>query len=197
MDAAAGYAHVLSLGFKPSNIILAGDSAGGNLALALVRYLRDSNNPTLPLPGAMALFSPWADASESREGPGSSNYYNAPTDIFGTKPGERTGGYATRAFLGDTPFSEAESNPYISPASLHIKNPSGMFKSFPKSYICVGGLEQLLDHSLAVHERMAADGCDTTLHVAKEAVHDYVVFKFHEPERSDDLRAVAQWIDNL
>ncbi|KJZ75759.1 hypothetical protein HIM_04916 [Hirsutella minnesotensis 3608] len=51
------YNHVVSLGVDPRNIVLSGESAGGNLALALIRYLQSSRS--LPLPGGAALFSPW------------------------------------------------------------------------------------------------------------------------------------------
>ena len=44
------------LHISPSNIILAGDSAGGGLCLALMMYLRDNG---YPLPGGAILMSPW------------------------------------------------------------------------------------------------------------------------------------------
>ncbi|KAI0433001.1 Alpha/Beta hydrolase protein [Xylaria sp. FL1042] len=53
------YNHILSLGVKPNNIILSGDSAGGNLVLGLLRYLETSTSVTLPLPGGVMLWSPW------------------------------------------------------------------------------------------------------------------------------------------
>lgn len=40
----------------PENVVLAGDSAGGGLCLALLLYLRDND---YPLPGGAILFSPW------------------------------------------------------------------------------------------------------------------------------------------
>ncbi|EEB87002.1 hypothetical protein MPER_15853, partial [Moniliophthora perniciosa FA553] len=40
----------------PENIVLAGDSAGGGLCLALLMYLRDNK---YPLPSAAILMSPW------------------------------------------------------------------------------------------------------------------------------------------
>src|ERR1700761_3432495 len=61
LDGAAGYAYLLSLGFLASNISILGDSAGGNLALALVRYLIEEQMPNLPPPRGLILHSPWAD----------------------------------------------------------------------------------------------------------------------------------------
>jgi acetyl esterase/lipase len=46
------------LGLAPERIVVAGDSAGGGLALALAVALRDAGRP---LPCALAVFSPWAD----------------------------------------------------------------------------------------------------------------------------------------
>jgi acetyl esterase/lipase len=52
-DVVTFYHYILSLGVKPKNIILSGDSAAGNLVVGLLRYLETSSK--LPLPGgAMA-----------------------------------------------------------------------------------------------------------------------------------------------
>lgn len=93
---------VYDLGFHPRNIILSGDSAGGNITLGLTRYLRDAPLPasrsldvvTSPLdsitslmPGAMLLTSPWCDVASThipeRAGTDCSFVRNAKTDIVG------------------------------------------------------------------------------------------------------------------
>jgi len=96
---------VFSLGFHPRNIILSGDSAGGNLALAVTRYLRDAplpregkklqqSPPTVVdegvkslMPGGMILLSPWCDIASThipeRTGPNCSYVRNAATDFIG------------------------------------------------------------------------------------------------------------------
>jgi acetyl esterase/lipase len=48
------------LHIPPSNILFAGDSAGGGLCLALLMYLRDNN---YPLPAGAILMSPWVGGS--------------------------------------------------------------------------------------------------------------------------------------
>ncbi|KAJ4387354.1 hypothetical protein N0V93_007945 [Gnomoniopsis smithogilvyi] len=69
-DAVTYYHYVISLGVNPKNIILSGDSAGGNIVLALMRYLEEqlslkstsggpSTHEPLPLPGGAMVFSPW------------------------------------------------------------------------------------------------------------------------------------------
>ncbi|KAF8153125.1 Alpha/Beta hydrolase protein [Crassisporium funariophilum] len=65
-DAAAVYAHVVEqYGVKQSRckLILIGDSSGGNLVLALARWLRDEGN--LPLPHGLLLLSPSCDTSHA------------------------------------------------------------------------------------------------------------------------------------
>ncbi|KAK7757459.1 hypothetical protein SLS62_000474 [Diatrype stigma] len=57
-DALTAYHYVLSLGVRADDIILSGDSSGGNLVLGLLRYLEMSQTQ-LPLPGGAMLWSPW------------------------------------------------------------------------------------------------------------------------------------------
>jgi len=57
-DVVSAYAGILATGIDPSQVAVAGDSAGGNLALALCLSLRASNQD---LPAALVLFSPVTD----------------------------------------------------------------------------------------------------------------------------------------
>jgi len=57
-DALAAWRWLLEQGYRADRIWLAGDSAGGGLALALMLAARQQQ---LPLPAACALFSPWTD----------------------------------------------------------------------------------------------------------------------------------------
>ncbi|KAM3443721.1 hypothetical protein NHJ13734_001723 [Beauveria thailandica] len=60
-DCLAAYLHLLS-SRDPSTIILAGDSAGGGMAMAVLLILRNQN---LPLPAGAILISPWVDLTHS------------------------------------------------------------------------------------------------------------------------------------
>ncbi|KAF5357302.1 hypothetical protein D9758_005908 [Tetrapyrgos nigripes] len=60
---------------KPSHIVVAGDSAGGGLSLALLQVLRDSD---LPLPAGGVLISPWCDLTHSFP----SIHINTATDVI-------------------------------------------------------------------------------------------------------------------
>lgn len=57
-DACAAYEWLLEMGCASDKIIIAGDSAGGGLALALCLYLKDKKKP---LPKKLVLMSPWTD----------------------------------------------------------------------------------------------------------------------------------------
>jgi len=57
-DALTAYRWLLARGTKPEHIILAGDSAGGGLTLALLQTVRDQH---LPMPAGAVLLSPWTD----------------------------------------------------------------------------------------------------------------------------------------
>ncbi|EKM50952.1 uncharacterized protein PHACADRAFT_32015 [Phanerochaete carnosa HHB-10118-sp] len=62
VDALSGYYYLVEdLGFKPENIIVAGDSSGGHLAVALTRYLVGAAISSLATPGALFLHSPAMD----------------------------------------------------------------------------------------------------------------------------------------
>ena len=63
-DAVSAYRALLERGYKPENIILGGDSAGGNLTLVTMLRLKELG---LPLPAAAVLISPWADLTCSDE----------------------------------------------------------------------------------------------------------------------------------
>ena len=204
IDAIAGYSYLVNdVGFAPADIIVTGDSAGGNLAHALTRYLvenRDSSIKKLPAPpGGLILFSPWCDASDSHDFPGSSTFIFQNIDIITPN----VGSFAKRAFLGLHGFKEASTNRYISPAcrypSLSID-----FKGFPRTLITAGGVEILLDQIRLMRRRMADDLGDgdgakpgegkVQYFEEPDAVHDCAVFDWHEPEKTNTLKEAARWI---
>ena len=61
-DGLAAYAGLLESGVSPARVLVAGDSAGGGLAVAALLAARDQG---LPQPAAVAVFSPWADITRS------------------------------------------------------------------------------------------------------------------------------------
>lgn len=73
-----------------------------------------------------------------------------------------------------------------------------MFKGFPRTFILAGSAEILLDDAIVIAERMRADNPFdgwVTLDVVEDAIHDFIVFPWFEPERSDALVRISRWID--
>lgn len=60
-DARSAFCALLDAGVAPADLVVAGDSAGGNLALSLLLTLRSA---TLPFPAAAILISPWVDLTD-------------------------------------------------------------------------------------------------------------------------------------
>lgn len=205
LDALTGYLYLVkSLGFSPSDVILEGNSSGGNIACALTRYLTEYRGIfELPAPpGALLLLSPWADLSDSHnEIPGGSATTFVEFDILGRTT--ETLKYPVRAFTGPHGLEEAQINPYISPASLH-PNLVVDFKKFPRTFIVAGGVEVLVDQIRTLRDRMVKDmsegngvseGDGKVRYLEPpDAIHDYLSFSWHEPEVTDTLKAIAEWI---
>lgn len=61
-DAFRAWDHLMYLGYGAKDVVLAGDSAGGNMALVLCLALRRAGRM---LPGALLLMSPWTDMTAS------------------------------------------------------------------------------------------------------------------------------------
>ena len=196
LDALAGYNYLVNvIGFSPSDIIFSGDSAGGNLANALARYLMEyQDDPDIPNPpGFMILASPWADVGVSHDNPGSSIYRCLDSDHISAFDGSID--YARDAFVGPLGTGAAARNRYISPASLHPSMKVN-FRGFPKTFLLAGGAEILLDQIRTLRDRMLKDMGKETLeyYEARDAVHDYLCFSWHEPERTDTFKQIAKWI---
>ncbi len=141
-DALKAYRALLAEGPAGSDIVLAGDSAGGGLCLAAALSLRDSGDP---MPAAVICLSPWADLTNS----GASHTANAKSEaLLVTGALDRWAAlYAAGARLDD---------PYLSPVR-------GDFRGLPPLLVQVDRGEILLDDSRAVAEKARAAGVDVSL----------------------------------
>lgn len=180
VDALVGYLYLTRYcGFAPENILLSGDSSGGNLALALCRYLRDER--VAGMPGSLLLISPWSDVSRSHSGPiqapnaFSTTVLNRDSDIIDSSIMYRN--TSVCAFLGRLPASETYLNPYISPVSLQLDSERGGrpphwgFSGFPKrTYIVTGSAELNTEQHLTLAHRLAQG----TVHGIPEYVGDRI-----------------------
>ncbi|MCA1949345.1 MAG: alpha/beta hydrolase [Treponema sp.] len=143
-DALAAYHWLRSSGYQGEQIVFLGDSAGGGLALAAAMALRDRDEP---LPGALLLYSPWTDLTNSSD----SHRTNAGRDVMLT-----TGMLQrwARSYAGSRPLDD----PYISPRF-------GSFKDLPPILIQVDESEIFLDDSRSVADAARAAGVPVELEI--------------------------------
>lgn len=152
LDALAAWNYVTAtLGFEPSRVIIAGDSAGGHLCLALLQQLAALD---APLPGAAALISPWADFTFSFPSWKTNTY-----DYLGLKKLDVCAKSCARYY---TP--EAVAGPFFSPALA----PAGHWKFLEHKttfLISEGTAEVFFDEDEALIAGLQRDG--VTVHVQK------------------------------
>ncbi len=143
------YKYLLSQGYKSENIIIAGDSAGGGLAIALTLYLRDHS---ISLPKAIITMSPWTNLAMN----GLSHEVNKYKDLL---LGNNTKPLDVKAYVQ----GEDVTNPYISPRY-------GDFKKFVDMLMFVGDNEILLSDTLDVAD-LAKDYNDIEVYNFKGMFH--------------------------
>ncbi|KAH9060377.1 alpha/beta-hydrolase [Lactarius deliciosus] len=199
LDALAGYVYLTNvIGFAPENIVVEGDSAGGNLALALVRYLVENVGivPGLPMPpGGLLLLSPWVDPSDIAVPPGSRANANMASDFIGMPEGPLAL-YARRAFLGPlAKVPDGRFNRYVAPGCSDARMPHVSFEGFPRTMIVAGEAEMLVDQINRLVGHMKRDlGEKVRYYEARDAVHDFIMLAFCEPERTLALEAISEWM---
>ena len=174
-DVLTAWKHIVSE--NPNcNIILAGDSAGGGLSLALMMYLRDNNERS---PDGLVLFSPWTDLTCS----GKTYQTKAKYDpMFTTNmPKDSAKNYV--------PDDVATTDPYISPLY-------GSLTNLPRTLILVGENEILLDDSRLFFQKAKESGVDIEIDIWPSMFHDWWLFGSFIPETKQVLDKTANWIDN-
>lgn len=171
-DALAVWRWLLAEGVDPAKTLVAGDSAGGGLVLALLVSLRDAG---LPLPALGVCLSPWVDLSLS----GASLDGNAGRDYVSR---QLLAGCATM-YLGDGNRRGPLASPLF--ADLH---------GLPPLYIQAGGVEVLLDDSRRLAERVQAAGGEVELDVWAGMIHVWQMAASVVPEGRAALEAIGAWV---
>lgn len=214
LDALAGYIHLVDvMGYDPSNIVVTGNSAGGNLALALVRYLVENQGhqreciPSLPAPpGNLLLICPWTDLSNSHVEThmalippdeklrlvGSANTNDM--DLLGDSYAGGYPSYGVLAYVGPFGLGITLGNPYISPACL-TSLVQARFMGFPRTFIVSGGAERFLDQIRTLRGRMTRDMGErhVTYYEERDGVHGFLSFPSHPGGRAA-LDAIGNWL---
>jgi epsilon-lactone hydrolase len=171
-DGLAAYAGLLESGVSPARILVAGDSAGGGLAVAALLAARDRG---LPQPAAVAVFSPWADISRS----GASMRTKDGTDPLFSY--DAMGWYAGR-YMPDGDRSA----PLASPVFATLAG-------LPPLLIQVGSHEVLLDDAVRLAANAGRDDVDVTLQVAPEGTHVFQLYFGALDEADEAIDEVARF----
>jgi acetyl esterase/lipase len=172
-DAVAAYRWLLAEGAGPAHVVLAGDSAGGGLALAAALALRDRG---LARPAGVVTVSMWGDMTCS----GETMESRAVEDICCSRDGlmELAGLY----LAGGDPRQPLASPVFADYAGL------------PPILCIVGGEERLIDDSVRAVRAAGQAGVDATLFVAAEMQHVFPIWAGAFPEADAAIRLIGDWI---
>ncbi len=172
-DAATVYRGLLARGTRPSDIIIFGDSAGGNLAVALAIHLRDKG---LPQPAALILLSPWADFEHKD---GTSRTANLTKDkVLGEGTPFAPHLRKTPPYAGSLPLDD----PRLSPIHADLSE-------LPPMMIQTGGYDLLMTEDEQLAKKAKADGTSVTFTVYPEMPH---VFPLVLPELAESIAALEE-----
>ena len=173
-DSITVYKWLLSKDIKPENIIIAGDSAGGNLTLVTLIKLRDDG---ISLPAGAVCLSPVTDYA----GTGESFFKNAERDVFLADAGV--------FWWNEAHLAEADTrDPLVSPLFADLKG-------LPPLLIQASTSEMLYDDSRLFVERAKAAGVDATLEVWDNMMHVFQAFGL--PESKEAITNVSKFVQKL
>jgi len=175
-DATAAYRWLLQSGIRPDRLVLAGDSAGGGLAVATLLALRDAGDD---LPSGAVLLSPW-------------------TDLTGTAE-------SVRALAGVDPWLNAERLALVAGLYLGGGDPRnplasplyGDLRGLPPLLIQVGTDEILLDDATGLARRGEADGVEVTLEVWEGMWHVFQGFAAEIPEGQQAIDKIGAFVQRV
>ncbi len=171
-DALAAHAALRARGYRPRDIALAGDSAGGGLALALMAALCARGER----PACLVAFSPWTNLTLG----GASLRQNARADPL--LPAARIAEVAAYA-AGSLPRDD----PRLSPLFADFARPA-------PAAIFAGETELLRDDAIRMAERLRASGGETRLEVRAGVPHAWPLFDGWFPEARETLREAADFV---
>ncbi len=174
-DALAAWDAALERGMDPARTVIAGDSAGGGLALATMMALRDRGDP---LPAAAFLMSPWTDLSGSGE---SLQTRDAADPMLGPEGLRAIGAL----YAGDAmALNDWRGSPLF-----------GDHTGLPPVLIQTGDREILLSDSARLHEKLKAAGVSSELRVWDRMYHVWQLGAFFVPEGRRAIEELAAFVE--
>ncbi len=181
-DAMKAWDYLMLLGYGARDVIVAGDSAGGNLALSLVHKLKQQKRL---LPRGLVLLSPWTDLTSS----GKTHETRAEVDpVLNEEYLKRM----IQNYVGDRAQEAGEAEDEdekvkdLEVKDLKVKDLKdpmisplfGDFSGFPPTYIQAGDNEILLSDSIMLHERMVQANVSVKIDVFKGMWHVFQMSPF-------------------
>jgi monoterpene epsilon-lactone hydrolase len=172
VDAVKTNEWLITHGYEAGNIVLAGDSAGGGLAVATMLSLRDAGSP---MPAAAILLSPWTDLEVKGESV--------------KTVGRRDPMLSARALRREAAMYLGKEDPRHPLASPIYADLSGL----PPMIIQAGTREILLDDARRLAERAEEDGVDVELDVREGMFHVWQFFTPLVPESNKALKKLGRF----
>lgn len=149
------YLWALNQGYKPQNVFMAGDSAGGTLALSTLLKIKEKG---IPMVGGISLISPWGNLCNN----GETIFSNVNKgDILNKKWLDM----AASHYVGDADMKD----PLVSPLF-------GCFVGFPPLHIQVGSNELLLSDAKDLISKAERSKVETRLDIIDRASHDHYLY---------------------
>ncbi|QUR67736.1 alpha/beta hydrolase [Mycobacterium spongiae] len=171
-DCVAAYRYLLRR-HPPSEIVVAGDSAGGHLALAVAAAARTLD---LPQPAGIAVISPWVDLTADRP-----RHRNVRRDPYVTP--------SVLAWIGHLHHVR------FGPLRTDLCDPDHDMSGLAPTLIQVGGLEILVADAEALAARLAAVAVPCQLQIYPGQMHVFQLFADILPEARRALREFAAFVD--
>jgi acetyl esterase/lipase len=172
-DSVAAYRWLLSIGADPTRMTIAGDSAGGGLAVATLISLRDAGTP---LPAAAVCISPWVDMEVC----GESIQSKADVDPMLERKGILE---LAQIYLGGTD----PRHPLASPIHADLKG-------LPPLLIQVGTAEALLDDAVRLARCGQSAGVKVVLEQWQDMIHVWHTYATILPEARQAIQRIGEFV---
>ncbi|GII78521.1 esterase [Sphaerisporangium rufum] len=176
-DTTGAYAWLLEQGFRPDRLAVAGDSAGGGLAVQAMLHARDRG---LPVAAGVMPLSPWFDL----ENGGETRTTNVRTDaLFGGETPMNLD-FLTWALLGE----------HGDPTDPSINVLYADLTGLPPMYIQAGGIEMILDDGLRLAALAEKAGVEVTVEIFEGEQHTWHMGAGRSPAADEAIRKLAAWV---
>lgn len=162
-----------SIGGDPSKIVVAGDSAGGNLSAAVALKARDEGTPTL---AAQIMYYPAVDLTDTP-------YESKRNFMDGYGLSSASGQKFEEAYVAGADATD----PYLSP--VRAENLSNL----PPALIVTGGFDPLTGSAQAYAEKLKASGVAVTAVNYPDIIHGFMSVKLF-PQRGEALKETNNFL---